>query len=207
MIQILYAQDHTERGVALSQAVPGSQAGLVTTAPTAKPGLDTLTFWGHGDIARLCGLQSEDFAKLVKDWAKLNSGLQTVEIITCNARHAPTGFDPYAQTVVSGLRSGLLSSTRNIVVKALPVNVGGTLNAFSILLAHAPNKSWCYVTGPGPDDKIMFQGNNLVKAEAGKNGYDLAQAGNKVARDVKDRKFTLNFGYFNTLRAQLGVVR
>ena len=207
MIQVLYAQDHTERGVALSQAVPGSQSSLHTVAPSAKPGLDTLLFWGHGDLARLCGLQSGDFVTLVGSWTKLNPGLKTVEIITCNARHAPTGYDSYAQNVATGLRAGFLSATRNIVVKAMPMNVGGATNAFSILLAHAPNKSWCYITGPGPDDKIMFQGNNLVKAESAQLGYDLALAGNKVAKEAKDRKFTLNYGYFNTLRAQLGVVK
>jgi hypothetical protein len=205
VIQILYAADHTERGLALCQAVPGSFASLVTTTPIQKPGLDTLTFWGHGDIARLCGLVVDDFVTLVKNWAKVNSGLQTVEIITCNSRHAPSGFDGYAQGVMRGLRAGVLSSTRSVVVKALPVNVGGSLNAFSILLAHAPNKSWCYVTAPGPTDALMFQGANQVKDEAAKAGYDLALAATKVVRQT-DRRFTLNYGYFNTLRAQLGVV-
>jgi hypothetical protein len=207
MIQILYAQDHAERGLALSRAVPGSQSSLVTVAPSAKPGLDTLTFWGHGDIARLCGLRSGEFVTLVGNWTRLNPSLKTVEIIPCNARHAPTGFDSYSQNAVNGFRAGFRSPTRNIVVKSMPLNVGGAINAFSILLAHAPSKSWCYITGPGPDDKIMLQGTNLVRAESAKLGYDLALAGNKVAKDVKDRKFTLNYGYFNTLRAQLGVVR
>jgi hypothetical protein len=206
MIQILYAQDHSDRGVALGQAVPNSNATLITTAPTTKAGLDTLTVWGHGDIARLCGLLVDDFVALVKSWAKVNTGLQTVEIVTCNARHAPTGFDPYALNVARALRSGFMSSTRNVVVKALPTNVGGALNAFSILLAHAPNRSWCYVTAPGPTDATMFKGANDVKNEANKLGYDLAQAANIVARDTT-RKFTLNYGYFNTLRAQLGVVK
>jgi len=205
MIQILYAQDHTDRGLALAQAVPNSQAALITTAPTATAGLDTLTFWGHGDIARMCGLVADDFIALIRRWAQANSGLRTVEIVTCNSRHAPTGFDPYAQQVARGLRSGFMRSTRNVVVKALPTNVRGSLNAFSILLAHAPNKSWCYVTAPGPSDATMFQGANAVKNEAAKIGYDLAQAANNVARDTS-RTYTLNYGYFNTLRAQLGVV-
>lgn len=207
MIQVLYAQDHTDRGVALAGAIPGGQGSLVTTPPVTRQGLHTLTIWGHGDIVRLCGMVAEDIVTLVRGWKKLNPDLKTVEIVTCNTRHAPAGHDPYSRSVVRGLRSGFRSKTRDIVVKALPTNVGGSVNAFSILLAHAPNRSWCYVTAPGPDDSKMFEGANLVKGEANELGYDLAQAGDTIARRHTDRRFTLNYGYFNTLRAQLGVVR
>ena len=207
MIQILYAQDHTERGLALAQVVGGSQSALVTTPATRKPGLDTLTLWGHGDLVRLCGKTAAEMVTLIKQWKDLNGSLATVEVITCNARHSSGRHDSYVQNMVNGLRAGFMSGTRNIVVKAMPVNVEGVHNGYSILLADAPSKSWCYVTGKGPDDKIMLAGSNLVKAEAAKLGYDLAAAATKVAKDVKRRDFTLNYGYFNTLRSHLGVVQ
>ena len=206
MIQILYTPDHADRGTALGPVVPMAHYGLATTAPITKPGLDTLVFWGHGTFVSLCDMQAPVIVELIKNWKKLNPALKTVEIITCNSRHAPSGHDAFAKKMKTGLHSGFRSSTRNIVVKALPVTVGGALNAHSILLAHAPNRSWCYVTAPGPADTTMMEASTLVKAEAKKFGYDLAQGGNNVARDVKDRRFTLNYGYFNTLRAQLGVV-
>lgn len=206
MLQILYTQDHAARGQALAQAFPGAQHGLISIVPTAKPGLDTLVFWGHGTISSLCDLKSAPIVTLIKDWKRLNSTLKTVEIVTCNSRHAPARHDSFAKQMKHGLRSGFRSSTRNIVVKALPVAVGGSLNAYSILLAHAPNKSWCYITGPGPGDTIMQQAGILIRAKSKSLGYDLARAGDEVGRNVKDRKFTLNYGYFNTLRAQLGAV-
>ena len=206
MIFLLYTQDHAARAEALAQVLPGAQHGLVTTTPVAKAGLDTLIFWGHGDMLRLCGLLAPDVTKLIAAWKKLNPGLKTVEIITCNARHASVGSDPLAAQIKRGLTAGFLSATRSIVVKALPVNVGGKHEAYSILLANAPNKTWCYVTASGASDATMWEGANLVKAAAKDFASDLAQGANKVVIDVKDRKFTLNYGYFNTLRAQLGVV-
>jgi len=207
MIQVLYAHDHTDRGVALAGAIPGGQGNLVTDPPVARQGLHTLTLWGHGDILRLCGMLVDEAVDLVREWKALNPDMKTVEIITCNARHAPTGYDSYSRNLAQSLRSGFRSRTRNIAVKALPTNVGGAVGAFSILLAHAPNRSWCYITAPGPNDSTMFQGVNLVREEANGMGYDLAQAADRIGRSRGDRRFTLNYGYFNTLRAHLGVVR
>ena len=206
LIQILYTFDHTNRGLTLAGALPAAQHGLVSTVPTAKPGLDTLVFWGHGTFVSLCDLQSAAMVTLIRDWKRLNPSLKTVEIITCNSRHSPTGYDAYAAQIKAGLRTGFMRNTRNIVVKALPVNVGGSLNSHSILLADWESSTWCYITAPGPTDAIMNVGRNTIMAEADNFGDNLADMADKVAREVKDRQFTLNYGYFNTLRAQLGVV-
>jgi hypothetical protein len=175
---------------------------------TAKPGLDTLVFWGHGDAYRLCNKTPNDMVKTISAWKKLNPQLNTVELITCNARHFTGPNDSYANQLKKGLRSGFRSSTRNITVKALPVTVSGSQNAFSILLAEPNTKSWCYVTGPGTDDKIMFQGANLInyieidgKSVSFKG--DIAQRADKVVRENPTRKWTMNYGYFNTLRHNL----
>jgi len=211
MIQILYTQDHLARGAALASVIPQAQHGLISTDPTTKVGLDTLVFWGHGTFVSLCDLQVGPMVTLIKNWKRLNPMLKTVEILTCNSRHAPTGYDNFAKQMKNGLRAGFRSRTRNIVVKALPVFHGGSLNACSILLAHAPNHTWCYITAPALDlqrpDQYLTEASNYVKEVSKELAYDLAQAGNRVAIDVKDRQFTLNYGRFNTLRAQLGEVK
>ena len=53
MIHILYENDHMARGQALATAL-GAQSSDVTTPPRTIPGLDTLVFWGHGDLLKLC---------------------------------------------------------------------------------------------------------------------------------------------------------
>jgi hypothetical protein len=205
MIQILYTQDHAARGVALAAAVPGAKHGLVDTAPSAVTGLDTLVFWGHGDQFKPCDRTAAEIVKVISGWKKLNSGLKTVELITCNARHCTGNADSFAVQVKNGLRAGVLSSTRNIQVKALPVTVSGMRNAFSILLAEVPTKSWVYVTGPGTNDSIMMEGVRLINFET-VNGKvqsfkgDIALRANKVVRDVPVRKWSMNYGYFNNLR-------
>ena len=142
--------------------------------------------------------------KVIAAWKKLNSQLNTVELITCNARHFTGSTDSFANQLKKGLHSGLLSSTRSITVKALPVTVTGSQNAFSILLADTNTKSWCYVTGPGTDDKIMFEGANLISYENGKSFKgDIAVRANQVVRDNPNRKWTMNYGYFNMLRRNL----
>lgn len=209
MIQILYTQDHMTRAVALTSVVPLARHGLVnTTPPIAIPGLHTLTFWGHGDPGRFCDHSPSELVKLIGKWKKLNSKLKTVELITCNARHCTQG-DPLASKIKSGLRMGFLHGTAGIKVKALPVTVTGKRNAFSILLAEPNYKSWAYITAPGTNDGPMMEAQNLIRYDAGQNGGavpyqgDLAVKANKVARDHPVRNWTVNFGYFNTLRSCL----
>ena len=207
MIQILYEADHEKRAETLAGALPGSQHHLVSTAPSKKDGLDTLAFWGHGTQAFLCGMNVSGFVALVKSWKKLNSSLKTVEIITCDARHAAGTDDPFVVMAKAALRGGILSSTRSMVLKAMPVHVVGSQDALSILLADWQSKSWCYITAPGPTGKVLHLTTELIKKEAKPFGDDLARTGDKVAREVKVRTYTLNYGYFATLRAQLEVVK
>ena len=207
VIQILYEADHLKRAETLAAAIPGSKYDLVGSPPSAAKKLDTLVFWGHGTQSFLCGLTVAGFRSVVKEWKKLNSSLKTVEIITCDARHAAGKDDPFVTMAKAALSGGMMSSTRNIVLKALPVHINGSQDALSILLADWQSKSWCYITAPGPTGKALHLTKDLIIKEAKPFGDDLARTGDKVVRQVKDRKFTLNYGYFNTLRAQLGVVK
>jgi hypothetical protein len=206
MLQILYTQDHLARGVALSQEEAGSDHALVDTAPTAK-GVDTLLCWGHGDSYSFCKKSAAEMAALVTAWKAVNPALHTVELVTCNARHYTGKSDSFANQLKSRL-SGFFSSTKHIVIKALPVTVTGAANAFSILLAEPATKSWCYVTGPGTDDKIMFQGANLITSHV-VNGKmvsfkgDIAQRANLMVSQHPDRKWSMNYGYFKMLRRNL----
>jgi hypothetical protein len=206
MIQILYTADHLNRAQALSAQIPGSRHRFINVVPSVVPNLDTLVFWGHGTFVSLCDLDVDQLTKLITEWKKLNSGIKNIEIITCNARHFPGGHDSFANRLKSKLHSGFMSSTRNLVVKALPTNVGGALNAFSILLADYATNSWCYITAPGPNDNAMMAASNLVKKEAKPFGDDVAQACNKIVSTVHQRNYTLNYGYFNRLRDNLVAV-
>ena len=97
-------------------------------------------------------------------------------------------------------------------MKALPTTVSGKLNAFSILLAETNTKSWVYVTAPGADDKLLMQAQSLIQYERTQDGRlvsfrgDIAQRADKTVRDNPQRQWTMNYGYFNTLRSCLGKV-
>ena len=170
--------------------------------------LKTLVFWGHGDQFGFCGMKPDKAIEVIKDWKKHNSGLKTVELITCNARHCTSG-DAFANSVRHGLHRGFMNSGRDITVKALPVAVGGKMNAFSILLAEPNFKSWAYITAPGTDDTEMQKVNKMMSFETTADGRsvsyrgDLAIKADKLAREHARRNWTLNYGYMSTLRACL----
>ncbi len=214
MVQFLFQGGHGSHGPraqALSTVTPGSRCGDInTTNPTTIQGLDTLAFWGHGDSQKLCDKTPTQLFEIIKSWKNRNSGLKTIELITCNARHTTSG-DPFANRLKS--KFGILSGTRGMVVKALPVTVSGKRNAWSILLAETVFNSWCYVTAPGTDDSLLMQASSLItfqrNATGGLVSYrgDIAKRADEMVRANPQRQWTMNYGYFNTLRAHLGVVR
>lgn len=212
MIQFLFqggSGSHGPRAQALSSVTAGSKVADITTAPKAVTGLDTLAFWGHGDQFKLCGNSVNDMRTVISGWKNLNSGLKTIEIITCNARHCSAG-DPFAKRLKSSF--GIMSGTRGLKVKALPTTVTGKTNAWSILLAEPGFRSWVYITAPGKTDSLLMQANTLIQFQTNATGGlvsfkgDIAQRADKVVREHRDRKWTMNYGYFNTLRAHLSNV-
>lgn len=213
VIQFLYQGGHGSHGPraqALANVTRSKCGDIATTVPDAIEGLNTLAFWGHGDKQKLCGKSAEEIFTIVKAWKRLNPSLNTVEIITCNARHASAG-DPFANQLKS--KFGIMSGTRGMVVKALPVTVTGKHNAWSILLAETVHNSWCYITAPGATDQLLMVANSLIQfetnARGGLSSYrgDIATRADKVVRADPTRQWTMNYGYFNTLRCALVVVR
>jgi len=111
------------------------------------------------------------------------------------------------------LRSGILSQTRNIVVKALPVNqLGGVHHAWSILFADVATRSWAYCSAPGADDSLLMKLKTLMTFDTTAEGRSVSYRGDVAKRAVdltrnhKDRKWSINYGYFNTLRRNLVTV-
>ena len=216
---------HEERAKGLAAVTANCQYGNIDTTAAKKltPDLETLIFWGHGDSTSLCGKSVTDLCKVIVEWKKVNPKLKTIEVITCNTRHAKGKATPY----VDSLKRHLLFDPRfrgtfGLKVKALPVGVGGKHNVWSILLAHAPTRSWVYITAPGTTDADMMQAKNLIEFDRGTTGAvsytgDLATKANKVVSgraknpvDLNGNPFKVDwkmtYGYFNTLRACLGTV-
>src|SRR5262249_43196913 len=139
---------HEQRARGLAAVTPGALVGNIDlTPPRAFPAIDTLIFWGHGEQNQMCGKPAMQLCRLIGQWKKLNPALKAVELITCNARHCNGVRDPFADRVKRHLRWDLrIWGTAALTVKALPVAVDGKANAFSILLAHVPTKSWVYIT-------------------------------------------------------------
>lgn len=136
---ILYQDDHQKRAHAMAPA----KSQLVSLPAKAVEGMDTLVFWGHGTPASLCGMHPKDVADVVKRWRAVNKKIDTIEILTCNSRHAPTGSDPF----VKQLRSQLGFMLRGLTIKSMPVRMGpGGLHGDSILFADFASKTWCYMT-------------------------------------------------------------
>jgi hypothetical protein len=214
MIQFLYQGGHGSHGPrtqALASITAGSRCGDINeTEPSAIAGLDTLTFWGHGDSNKLCDKTPSELRTIIAAWRKLNKSISTIEIITCNARHCTAGTG-YASQLKA--KFGIMSGTSGLTVKALPVTVTGKINAWSILLWEPNFDSWCYVTAPGKDDTLLMKATTLVQYEIKPDGGmicfkgDMAKRADQVVRDHPDRKWTMNYGYLNTLRYQLGTVR
>jgi hypothetical protein len=213
VIQFLYQGGHGSHGPraqALASFTSNSSCADVTSAPRTAAGLDTLAFWGHGDQYRLCGKTPQELFALIKEWKRLNPGLNTIELITCNARHTASG-DSFANSLKA--QFGILSGTSGMVVKALPVTVTGKMNAWSILHAETVHNSWCYVTAPGATDALLMEASALVIFERNATGGlvsyrgDIAARADQVVRAHPTREWTMNYGYFNTLRSHLGVVR
>jgi len=211
MIQILYQGGHGSHGPraeALAATTPGSLCGDISnTEPTKIPNLHTIAFWGHGDSYKLCHHSPSELIKLVRKWKKLNRSLKTIEVITCNARHGAGKAEPYVKSLKGKI--GILSGTSGMKLKALPVAYGGSSEAWSILLAETTFNSWVYITAPGGTDAMLMEAKTLIDFQKNANGGlssyrgDVATRANKVVRENRDRKWTMNYGYFNTLRSSL----
>lgn len=143
MTYIVYESDHLNRALKMNGITDSAGCQDVKADPVRVKGLDTLTMWGHGTEAFFCGMDANGLHRKVKDWIKVNSGIKTVEIITCNSRHAKNGALPF----VSRLKP--LFRFSRVKLKSLPVRMGaGGVGGDSILFADYKSATWSYLTTP-----------------------------------------------------------
>jgi hypothetical protein len=220
MVQILYEvtnqkDSHSERAAALGAFIGAAKWDAIGGSAVRR-GIHTLIFWGHGSILTLCGKNADAIVEIIKSWKALNPDLKTVEVITCNSRHGALDALPFIGKIKAGMRRGIRSSTHDVKLKSLPVNVNGALGGFSILLAEASTKTWCYITSSGDKDTTMMYARgemDRMASDAKKAGtpVDLATLAEEVIKvtgrkDPDGQYFTMNYGHFNTLRDSLSLV-
>lgn len=216
MIQILCGdQGHRSRCTALAGATPGA-----SVADATGPALDkkvmrihTLTFWGHGDASRFCGLTAREFVKKVKEWRKWNPTIKTVEIITCNSRHGTLESKPlkdgtverrWVKSYLDQVKPGL--KKLGLKVKALPMGMGNVgAMRWSILKFSPTTGTWLYVTADGAKDTdVMWPAVHKVEQHqlftTTKNFVTAAAA---VKATDHMRKYTIDFGTIGQLRNAL----
>lgn len=211
-LQILWKDDHQARAESMAGLLPYAKAGEIdATKPVKIKGLTTLAFWGHGDATQICDKSPAGLVEIVKAWKKRNPGLRTVELITCNSRHykpTPTGKGTsFANKFKQKLHSGVLSSTKDITVKAMPKSISGKANAWSILLADNPTRSWVYVVAPGATDSELMQAQALIRfTKTATGGYvdykgDIAdRAQQVVANKAATDQWQMLYGHYDDLR-------
>ncbi len=195
--------DHEARAKALASVTPAANFGPGNVSGIQKPGLDTLTYWGHGNAMKFCDLTPAQFVENIAAWKKWNPGLKTVEILTCNARHATDDKSYTAQA-----NPMLKRKFADISLKAMPMGMGSIASHnWSILNAHVGTLTWYYVTAGGNQDTDeMWPAVHMVNAEAAKCGNNLAQAAAQVEKNCPTRKFGLLYGTFNQLRGKLTTI-
>lgn len=216
MIQILCGDEgHKARCTALASATPGASVANATGPALDKKVLkiDTLTFWGHGDASKFCGMSATDFVAKVKDWMKWNPTIKTLEIITCNSRHGTIDSHKNDDGVIE--RSWVKSYTDQVkpglkklglTVKALPMGMGvGGANRWSILKFSPTTNTWLYITANGEKDTDeMWPGVTKVEQDPiFQSTKNFVTAGAAVKAKDTMRKYTIDYGTIGNLRSAL----
>lgn len=216
MIQILCGDEgHKNRCNALAAATPGASVANASGPAFDKKVLriHTLTFWGHGDTSRFCGLTATALVAKVKEWVKWNPTIKTVEIITCNSRHGTIHSKPlndgsieqsWVKSYTDQVKPGL--KKLGLTVKALPMGMGNSgVMRWSILKFSPATNTWLYVTADGAKDTdAMWPAVTQVEQHpvflASK---DFVAAGTAVKTADTLRQYTIDFGRIGDLRNAL----
>ena len=216
MIQILFGDEgHRNRCNALATATRGSNVSSASGPALDKKvmKIHTLTFWGHGDTSKFCGLTATALVSKVKEWMKWNPTIKTVEIITCNSRHGTLDSKPLGDGTVE--KSWVKSYTDQVkpalkklglTVKALPMGMGSAgAMRWSILKFSPTTSTWLYVTADGDKDTdAMWPAIHKVEQHAlFINSKDFVAAGAAVKAEDTLRKYTIDFGRIGDLRNAL----
>lgn len=215
-VQIFSGDDgHLARCQALAGATSGwpvVSAGSPAVQRTMMP-IHTLTYWGHGDAHKFCGMSASGFVNKVKEWIKLNPTVKTVEIITCNSRHGTVGStqlnngtveQSWVKSYTDQVKPGL--KKLGLTVKALPMGMGvGGANRWSILKYSPTTHTWLYITADGAKDTdAMWPGVHKVEQDPlFQSSKNFVTAGTAVKARDNLRKYTIDFGTIGTLRPAL----
>lgn len=147
---VLWGKDHQDRAKDLASAY-ASECRDAKKSPKSVSGLKRLSYWGHGIPAEFCEMGVDQFIENLKGWKKKNSGLEWVDILTCNGRFTGDGAESFTDQVrVKMLQSGN-SSLQGIKLRGLPnpTTPSGKTCHYSILSSDPATKSWSYVAAPG----------------------------------------------------------
>jgi hypothetical protein len=197
---ILFGDDHYGRGVALAAAV-GENAmfwGPNFAIPSDVPD-STLTVWGHSGDGYFCRRTNTEFCALLSVWKAANPKLTTVEIITCDARHAILDYmSAYGESIDKFLKIKKI----NVTVKAFPKGMRPTDS--SLLYADGQSRTFCYVTSS--DNESFAEISRLVVGSNENNLVTLAATLAKLIKFQPPYAFTIVGGNFENLRTYLSVV-
>jgi hypothetical protein len=153
--------DHEVRARALATSY-STTAQSIESGPAKEDGLDTLVFWGHGNVTHFCDRTPDEFLDLVASWKKLNPKLTALEVLTCNARHKEGG---HTDSYTDQLLSKITKKHKPLQFRALPILT--TKNAevctWSVLQWHPGSATWAYIGGTGPDDKLMWDAAHILE--------------------------------------------
>jgi hypothetical protein len=159
---ILYDADHLHRATNLARVLKEQTASLASLqgGHTIPPSPDqTLTIWGHGDPQTFAGLNAAGLHAIIQAWKTRNPKLNTVELVTCDARHIQDGQSSYSFTdqlmplLIGGGRSSVL-------VKTLPR--GGSKASWSRLWAMDLVGADGYYFAAGETEAAMIQGGQVM---------------------------------------------
>jgi hypothetical protein len=192
-IAVLWADaDHQNRAELLARTY-NAPAHDFSAVPAQKiPGLDTLTFWGHGAADKFCHVDVPEFLDVVSAWCKANPGVTTVEMISCNLRHRHgTYADSYTMRVVSQLKR----RHAHLTFKALPLLVTrmGVACENSVMKWQPTSQTWAYIGTPGKEDKYMFWIGRVLEDEmpprGNHDGYVRGLAALEASGFLENHKF------------------
>lgn len=180
---VLWGHEHEDRAKELAVAY-AAETRDASKSPKKVPGLTRLSYWGHGTPANFCEMSELEFAEQLLDWKKKNSGLDSVEILTCNGRFSGDGRQSYVEKVRSLLLQPKYAALHQLKFRALPAGTtpSGKACHYSILNRDMTTKSWSYVAAPGyfsgssaQTDMHMFAArlllNDLLQTPTGRQGY------------------------------------
>ena len=155
---VLWGKDHQDRAKDLAVGY-ACECRDVVKAPKSVSGLKRLSYWGHGIPAEFCEMGVDEFIENLKGWKKKNSGLEWVDILTCNGRCTGDGTKSFTDMVRGKMLEIGNASLQGIKLRGLPnptTPSGKTCN-YSILSRDATTKSWSYVAAPGYFDGSSSQ--------------------------------------------------